>query len=424
MAEEKEISYMQQVTDRLKTINEEGAEDRNATKGKGIQSSLLRDQIKILEVIANSVAMLNNNFEEFMQNQALASLKGLDPEDKGGVQGKTSGAKNSGDKDDAGFLFDGIVASFIAFKASMMLFGTRLLNFIKRIALPVTAVIALIKGFMEDFESTEGTFGEKVVAGLGGAIQKLFKWLIAVPSQFVVDLAAWLARKFGANEAAAYLEKVDVAKMWEDLLKGIGEFLKPMTDMIANGIDWFMGPESEEAKEMVSTVIDTVFEKIKSIAKGLADLFHFFTTGEDIGIVTEIQEMYQGIVDWLSTLPSKLFNGLGDLTKKGLSALGFGSDSSEESAGDDDYDPKTVIDYGDPTRSGRVTAAEARRAELTGELTEAEKNAFKGHSQTANVNIAPQSNNTNVNNSTTNVTARSGPVRDPNPLKNRSRETF
>ena len=162
MAEEKEISYMQQVTDRLKTINEEGAEDRNATKGKGIQSSLLRDQIKILEVIANSVAMLNNNFEEFMQNQALASLKGLDPEDKGGVQGKTSGAKNSGDKDDAGFLFDGIVASFIAFKASMMLFGTRLLNFIKRIALPVTAVIALIKGFMEDFESTEGTFGEKV----------------------------------------------------------------------------------------------------------------------------------------------------------------------------------------------------------------------------------------------------------------------
>jgi len=449
VAEEKEISYMQQVTDRLKTINEEGAEDRNATKGKGIQSSLLRDQIKILEVIANSVAMLNNNFEEFMQNQALASLKGLDPEDKGGVQGKTSGAKNSGDKDDAGFLFDGIVASFIAFKASMMLFGTRLLNFIKRIALPVTAVIALIKGFMEDFESTEGTFGEKVVAGLGGAIQKLFKWLIAVPSQFVVDLAAWLARKFGANEAAAYLEKVDVAKMWEDLLKGIGEFLKPMTDMIANGIDWFMGPESEEAKEMVSTVIDTVFEKIKSIAKGLADLFHFFTTGEDIGIVTEIQEMYQGIVDWLSTLPdkmmapiikiqemyqgivdwfselpSKLFNGLGDLTKKGLSALGFGSDSSEESAGDDDYDPKTVIDYGDPTRSGRVTAAEARRAELTGELTEAEKNAFKGHSQTANVNIAPQSNNTNVNNSTTNVTASSGPVRDPNPLKNRSRETF
>ena len=424
MAEEKEISYMQQVTDRLKTINEEGAEDRNATKGKGIQSSLLRDQIKILEVIANSVAMLNNNFEEFMQNQALASLKGLDPEDKGGVQGKTSGAKNSGDKDDAGFLFDGIVASFIAFKASMMLFGTRLLNFIKRIALPVTAVIALIKGFMEDFEAEEGTLGEKIVAGLGGAIQKLFKWLIAVPSQFVVDLAAWLARKFGANEAAAYLEKVDVAKMWEDLLKGIGEFLKPMTDMIANGIDWFMGPESEEAKEMVSTVIDTVFEKIKSIAKGLADLFHFFTTGEDIGIVTEIQEMYQGIVDWFSELPSKLFNGLGDLTKKGLSALGFGSDSSEESAGDDDYDPKTVIDYGDPTRSGRVTAAEARRAELTGELTEAEKNAFKGHSQTANVNIAPQSNNTNVNNSTTNVTASSGPVRDPNPLKNRSRETF
>jgi hypothetical protein len=153
--------------------------------------------------------------------------------------------------------------------------------------------------------------------------------------------------------------------------------------------------------------------------------------------IIKIQEMYQGIVDWFSELPSKLFNGLGDLTKKGLSALGFGSDSSEESAGDDDYDPKTVIDYGDPTtydertkkldspaRSGRVTAAEARRAELTGELTEAEKNAFKGHSQTANVNIAPQSNNTNVNNSTTNVTASSGPVRDPNPLKNRSRETF
>ena len=97
------ISFMEQVTGQLQSINEEGAEDRKATKGKGIQSSLLRDQIKILEVIANSVAMLNNNFEEFMQNQALANLKGLDPEDKGGVQGKTSGAKDSGDKDDSGF---------------------------------------------------------------------------------------------------------------------------------------------------------------------------------------------------------------------------------------------------------------------------------------------------------------------------------
>ena len=395
------ISFMEQVTGQLQSINEEGAEDRKATKGKGIQSSLLRDQIKILEVIANSVAMLNNNFEEFMQNQALANLKGLDPEDKGGVQGKTSGAKDSGAKD-SGFLFSGIIASFTAFKASMMLFGKRLLNFIKRIALPVTAVIALITGFMEDFESEQGTFGEKVVAGLGGAIQKLFKWLIAVPSQFVVDMAAWLARKMGADAMADYLERVDVVKMWEDLLGGIGEFLKPMTDMIAKGIDWFSSEESAGVREAVSGFVDgyitlvTSFWKrvgniIVSITKVFAELLHFFTTGNELESIQKIKEIYQAILDWFSELPKKMFDSLPEYAQAGLTALGF----SPESAGG--------------------------RQDLTEELSDANDVANNNRTPPPTVIVAPQSSSTSVNSSTTNITASSGPVRDPTSQKMQGR---
>jgi hypothetical protein len=393
------ISFMEQVTGQLQSINEEGAEDRKATKGKGIQSSLLRDQIKILEVIANSVAMLNNNFEEFMQNQALANLKGLDPEDKGGVQGKTSGAKDSGDKDDSGFLFDGIIASFMAFKASMMLFGTRLLNFIKRIALPVTAVIALITGFMEDFESTEGTFGEKVVAGLGGAIQKLFKWLIAVPSQFVVDMAAWLARKMGADAMADYLERVDVVKMWEDLLGGIGEFLKPMTDMIAEGIDWFSSEEAAGFREAVSGFVEKIGNFIVSTAKVFAELLHFFTTGNELEAIQKIKEIYQAILDWFSELPKKMFDSLPEFAQAGLTALGF----SPEAA----YDPKSVSAGG--------------RQDLTEELSDANDVANNNRTPPPTVIVAPQSSSTSVNSSTTNITASSGPVRDPTSQKMQGR---
>lgn len=404
------ISFMEQVTGQLQSINEEGAEDRKATKGKGIQSSLLRDQIKILEVIANSVAMLNNNFEEFMQNQALANLKGLDPEDKGGVQGKTSGAKDSGDKDDSGFLFSGIIASFTAFKASMKLFGTRLLNFIKRIALPVTAVIALITGFMEDFESEQGTFGEKVVAGLGGAIQKLFKWLIAVPSQFVVDMAAWLARKMGADAMADYLERVDVVKMWEDLLGGIGEFLKPMTDMIAKGIDWFSSEESAGVREAVSGFVDgyltlvTSYWKgvgnfIVSITKVFAELLHFFTTGNELEAIQKIKEIYQAILDWFSELPKKMFDSLPEFAQAGLTALGF----SPEAA----YDPKSVSAGG--------------RQDLTEELSDANDVANNNRTPPPTVIVAPQSSSTSVNSSTTNITASSGPVRDPTSQKMQGR---
>ena len=409
------ISFMEQVTNRLQSINEEGAEDRKATKGKGIQSSLLRDQIKILEVIANSVAMLNNNFEEFMQNQAVASLKGLDPKDKGGDTGKTSDASD-GKKaaDDAGFLFDGIVTKFVAFGATVKVFGARLLNFIKRIALPITAVVALVTGFLEDFEAEEGTLGEKIVAGLGGAVQKLVKWLIAVPSQMLVDLAAWLARQFGAEEIADYLDKVDVVKMWEDLLGGIGEFLKPLTDKLAEGIDWFNGEGGAEVKDKIMAVIDWVFDKLKTLAKGFADLFHFFSTGNEIGIVTEITEMYKKLMDWFESLPGKIFDGLPDVVQSGLKALGFAPDAQDDAtavgAGNDaQYDP-TAVSAGNNTRSN-----------LTEELDAAESEKFNNRSMPPTVVVAPQSSNTNVNSSTTNITASSGPVRDPTSLKTKGR---
>ena len=391
------ISFMEQVTNRLQSINEEGAEDRKATKGKGIQSSLLRDQIKILEVIANSVAMLNNNFEEFMQNQALASLKSLDPKDK-----ETSDASD-GKKaaDDAGFLFDDIVTGFVAFGVTVKTFGTRLLNFIKRIALPITAVVALVTGFLEDFEAEEGTLGEKIVAGLGGAVQKLVKWLIAVPSQMLVDLAAWLARQFGAEEIADYLDKVDVVKMWEDLLGGIGEFLKPLTDKLAEGIDWFNSADGAEVKDKIMEVIDSVFDTLEMLAKGFADLFYFFTTGNEIGIVAEITEMYGKLMDWFESLPGKIFDNLPEFAQTGLKALGF----SPEAA----YDPS------------EVSAGNSKRSNLTEELDAAESEGFNNRSMPPTVVVAPQSSNTNVNSNTTNITASSGPVRDPTSLKSKGR---
>jgi hypothetical protein len=391
------ISFMEQVTNRLQSINEEGAEDRKATKGKGIQSSLLRDQIKILEVIANSVAMLNNNFEEFMQNQALASLKSLDPKDK-----ETSDASD-GKKaaDDAGFLFDSIVTKFVAFGVTVKSFGTRLLNFITRIALPITAVIALVTGFLEDFEAEEGTLGEKIVAGLGGAVQKLVKWLIAVPSQMLVDLAAWLARQFGAEEIADYLDKVDVVKMWEDLLGGIGEFLTPLTDKLVEGIDWLNGAEGQEIRDKISEGMTAVMDFLIDVAKGFADILHYFSTGEEIGVVSQIVEMYHTIMEWFSSLPGKIFDNLPEWTQTGLKALGF----SPEAA----YDPS------------EVSAGGNTRSDLTEELDAAESEGFNNRSLPPTVVVAPQSSNTNVNSSTTHITASSGPVRDPTSLKSKGR---
>ena len=391
------ISFMEQVTNRLQSINEEGAEDRKATKGKGIQSSLLRDQIKILEVIANSVAMLNNNFEEFMQNQALASLKSLDPKDK-----ETSDASD-GKKaaDDAGFLFDSIVTKFVAFGVTVKSFGTRLLNFITRIALPITAVIALVTGFLEDFEAEEGTLGEKIVAGLGGAVQKLVKWLIAVPSQMLVDLAAWLARQFGAEEIADYLDKVDVVKMWEELLGGIGEFLTPLTDKLVEGIDWLNGAEGQEIRDKISEGMTAVMDFLIDVAKGFADILHYFSTGEEIGVVSQIVEMYHTIMEWFSSLPGKIFDNLPEWTQTGLKALGF----SPEAA----YDPS------------EVSAGGNTRSDLTEELDAAESEGFNNRSMPPTVVVAPQNSNTNVNSSTTHITASSGPVRDPTSLKSKGR---
>ena len=167
------------------------------------------------------------------------------------------------------------------------------------------------------------------------------------------------------------------------------------------GIDWLNGEEGQEIRDKISEGMTAVMNFLIDVAKGFADILHFFTTGNEIGVVSQIVEMYQKIMEWFSSLPGKIFDSLPEFAQEGLKALGF----SPEAA----YDPS------------EVSAGGNTRADLTEELDEAESKSFDNRSIPPTVIVAPQSSNTNVNSNTTNITASSGPVRDPSHLKQRGR---
>ena len=392
------MASLVEVTQRLVQIQEEQQEAESKTRGKGIQSQLMRQQVKILEVISTQLAILNQNMIEFIENQALAQLKSLDTQD---VPAGSSTPQQ--DTDDVGFTFDGIVKKWNDFKEGLMVFALRFKNFLTVVGLPLVALGALLltlRESIETFLSTDGTTGEKIATAVVEGLKKLVEYLIAWPSQLAVDLLAWVAGALGFEELQKRLEEVDMIQFWRDLMSGLDLAIEPLGKAIDSAIEWFKSDEAQNIIGGITAAANAVVDFFIEVGKTIADWIYFFQTGELIGNLKQTIDTIKVAWETLSNWFAEQLDALPDWAKD---LIGLGGDVPDSPADDG------------PTQPLRVE--QTQRENLAGDLATEEQSRIM-NSQSGPVLInTPTTTNIQSSSSSTSITGGSGPVRDPDALK-------
>ena len=282
------------------------------------------DLSPLLEVSEQTLAeirQINANFEEFFDKMELQRLRARDEGAPTAAPAPAAPAEKK--EDDSGFLFDGIIMAFSAFKKRILDFAKRFKNFIKIIAKPfviITAAVSGILGFVEGFtENEDDTMGEKITRGIMRGIEKILDTIVAWPAQLLVDAAAWLMRALGAESIADYLDKVDIRKALSDLFDNFEQFIEPIGSVIDSVISFF---QSEEVSTFLTTVKETLldgFNNFLSIIEGVMNtifgIVRGFVEGETMGEKLSMafgafQEGIMSAFDAIKDIPKNILAGV------------------------------------------------------------------------------------------------------------------
>ena len=161
--------------------------------------------------------------------------------------------------------FGGLIGKLIRVFGGKLLTGLRLLAGLVTapIAMVIAAVAGLalgITGFIEDFQSEEGTFMDKLIAGLGGFVKGVMK-LVTVPLDLLKGAISWVAGALGFEEfekmldgfsfTEGFAEVVDIAV---DFIQSIKDWIANKVKSLVNGVGEFFGldPIFEDKPEAVS----------------------------------------------------------------------------------------------------------------------------------------------------------------------------
>ena len=110
----------------------------------------------------------------------------------------------------------------------------RIVAFLNPIGLAVIAVLGIvetIKGAIEGFKNQEGSFVDKVIAGLLGAMEALIDFLIFEPLNILKDLVAWMGGLLGFESFEETLNSMDF---------GIGGLLLGIKGLGISIVNWFL----------------------------------------------------------------------------------------------------------------------------------------------------------------------------------------
>ena len=316
----------------LRRSNPEALRPQESSGGEagGGSSFDLSPLVELSQLMLAEIKSVNMNFELFFEKMELARLKSRD---SGPAESPSAPSVNApeSEKDDSGFLFDGIVAGFMAFKTTIVSFALRFKNFIKIIAKPfviITAAVAGILGFIEGFtENADDTMGEKITRGIMRGIEDILDVIVAWPAQLLVDTVAWLSRALGAEGIADYLDRVDIRKALADMFDYFESFIEPIGAMIDSVIAVF---QSDQVKELIEGVKGKIIDGFNSGIETLSGIMNTIFSAVQWFSETDMEEKVEGglglfrdVVDgiqkWIGNLASSLYEAIPDRIKSSIS---------------------------------------------------------------------------------------------------------
>jgi len=177
-------------------------------------------------------------------------------------------------------------------------------KFLGKIFLPVTVLMGLweaVTGFMSGFENTKGNLGQKIIGGIGGAIQGLIDFFIVDLLKVLQDVIVWLGEFFGFDMSAI---------IEFDLAGKIGEWLKAPINFITDMFKWVAGDVSGE-DNMFTNLIDFISGVWSSVTSWFTGLLTWASEGIASGwtsltgyvseIWTDIKTWFTGLFSWGQT---------------------------------------------------------------------------------------------------------------------------
>ena len=172
--------------------------------------------------------------------------------------------------------FFGTIGSFFR---GFLAIGSKLL-------VPLQVVIGLFSGVKQaitDFTSTEGTIGDKLIAGLGGFVKGAFNALISMPLDLLKKGVSFIAGKLGFENFAELLDSFSFAGLFSTIFDGITGFVTGIKDIIV-GIFTFDGDKIKKGLGGIGNILKGVGKFFLAVmAGGLAALGAILPGGESPG---------------------------------------------------------------------------------------------------------------------------------------------
>jgi len=192
------------------------------------------------------------------------------------------------------------------------------------VAFPLTIIMGLIdgiKGMFAGAKRQEGFFN-KLVGGFVGIFTGVVKGLIGMPLDLIKDLISWIAGKLGFENFSKALDSFSFSGIIQKIGDGISDFFVGFTDGIvynlknifANIMKPFEGGFSFGGLiEFVYTIPLKLYagflDLMKTGLSGLLGLFGATDMQKSLESFSFSDEMNK-VIDWVKTLPAKAMDGL------------------------------------------------------------------------------------------------------------------
>jgi len=165
-------------------------------------------------------------------------------------------------------LFTGLMTMLAPIAAAV----APLLAPIALIAAGVTALVMSVQGFLDGFQSQEGTLLDKIFGGIAGFVKGFMK-ILTIPLDWMKDILSGILDFFGFDGAAEALDSFSFTELFGGLVDSIKEFVIGLKDLIwekikavGNSIKSFFGfgdDEDEETNAKAEAESDKKEEEIK-----------------------------------------------------------------------------------------------------------------------------------------------------------------
>lgn len=197
------------------------------------------------------------------------------------------------------------------------------------VAFPLTVIMGLIdgiKGMFAGAKRQEGFFN-KLVGGFVGIFTGVVKGLVGMPLDLIKDLISWIAGKLGFENFSKALDSFSFSGIIQKIGDGIADFFVGFTDGIvynlknifANIMKPFEGGFSFGGlMEFVYTIPLKLYagflDLMKTGLSGLLGLFGATDMQKSLESFSFSDEM-EKVIDWVKALPAKALDGLMSLVE-------------------------------------------------------------------------------------------------------------